>query len=323
MKPVISQIFLCIIALTTSSCFSIGARSQMQDEHIQTYPGVAAYKGYVTKPFEELNAEDSLFFGILISPHLAVATIDLPFSYLVDSIMYSSDQKRVEEWENRPAEFLANEWPELLKNIDNTKLEEALEKIDDVGFKNFWKLLEKRPQKERVLFALLKFIDQVKKPSAEKYARTELKKFLTLDVVKVMKESWWEKSFMSRDVFINYSCSENNKVSQVISLRDSQRKTIWDFTYYPEVFFLFEVPGEKSSSFVTAVKNIYKDVYDIKVLHGKSDHIKLPKVKIPREELQNWKNGWGLSKWTEKYLPVELIEHFQFEKNKFGIPEVQ
>ena len=323
MKQFILLSFLSLVCVNTCGCFSISARSQMKDEYIQTFPGVGAYKDFVTRPFEELNAEESFFFGILILPHLASATVDLPLSFIVDSIMYSSDKKKVDEWENKPEEFFAEEWPELLENIDKTKLETALQKIDDVGFKKFWELLKNKTQKEKVLFTLLKFIDQSDRSSSRKYALKELKRFQTSEIIDVMKQSWWKKSYKSDDQLINYAFSENNKVSKAIGLRDSQRKTIWDFTYYPEIYYIFEMSGLKSSSFVVAVKNNYSDSYDIKILHGKPDHLKLPKVKIPRQELQNWQNGWGLSKWTEKHLPTELIRHFQFEKNKFGVPEVQ
>jgi len=325
LKNFLTIIILAIVSLNVTSCFSIGARSKMKDEHIKTYPGVAAYKEYVTRPFEELDTEDSIFFGILISPHLLAASLDLPFSFLIDSVMQSSDQKKVDEWENKPAKFFAQEWPDLVSNIEDAKLEDALKKIDNVGFKKFWKLLVNRPKEEKILFALLKFIDQAKKPSAEKYARNELRKFPFDDILKVMAHSCWKQQIVPnhnakiKSEIRSYSL-EGRKATFAIGLKENGKRSI--LYYYPEVFYIFEMPGTDSNSYVSAVKNKYQDVYDIVVLPGKPNGLKLPKVKIPRQELKNWIHGWGLSKWTEKYLPEELVEHFQFDDNDFGVPKV-
>jgi len=273
-----------------------------------------------------LDTSESIFFGILISPHLAGATLDLPFSFIIDSVMHSSDRSRVDEWESKPEEFFKNEWSQLVVSIQKTKLEEALKAIDDVGFKKFWKLLQNKPEEEKILFALLKFIDQAKKPSEEKYALNELKKFSTEAIIKVMENSWWPHSIVPENnqgggrVFSAYL--NGKKAVFAIEVNKITHKSFWRFSYYPEVVYIFEMPDDESSSYVTAVKRVYHETYDIRILSGKPANLKLPKVSIPNEELMNWTYGWGISQWAEKYIPTELIKHFQFEENKFGIPEV-
>ena len=326
LKKILLLSLLILFSLNFTGCFSISSRSKMKDEHIKTYPGVAAYNDYVTKPFEKLDTSESIFFGVLISPHLVGATMDLPFSFIVDSVMHSSDQRKLDEWEAKPEEFFKSGWSQLVANIQKTNLEDALFLIDDVGFKKFWKLLQNKPEEEKILFALLKFIDQAKKPSAEKYALNELKKFSSEAIIKVMRNSWWPHSIVPENNQgggrVRSAYLKGKKASFAIEVNKITHKSFWRFDYYPEVIYIFEMPDEESSSFVTAVKRISHETYDIRILSGKPANLKLPKVSISNEELMNWTYGWGISRWAEKYIPTEIIEHFQFEENKFGVPEV-
>ena len=81
-KNFLTILILAFLSLNVTGCFSIGARSRMEGRHIKTYPGVDAYSGFVTGAFKQMDTSDAIFFGILISPHLAAATLDLPLTFI-------------------------------------------------------------------------------------------------------------------------------------------------------------------------------------------------------------------------------------------------
>lgn len=326
MKKLLIKVLLLSVLFSLTGCFSIGARNKMADDQITIYPGVEAYQNYVTSPFKQLNTEDSIFFGILISPHLIVATVDFPFSFIVDSIYLSSDQQKANEWAEIPKKVFNNEWPELVKNIKNTKLEDALKLIDDVGFKKFWELLRNSSEEEKILFALLKTIDEDGKSYSRKRAIKELIKFSSKDILQVMENTWWPYLIVPENRrgrhITRAAYLKDGRAKYVLEISTEDHKNIWAVKLWNEVVFIFGFPENASKSYIVATNYLYRKSYKIETFYGKPDVLKIPLVKFSKEERKAWVYGWGISKWAESYFPEDVAEHFDFVENKFGIPEV-